>query len=197
LELRLTATDSGGLSDTKSVRLDPKTVDLTFQSDPTGLQLTVGSASGTTTFSRTVIVGSKNSVSAPSQTLGGTSYQFSSWSDGGAQSHNIVAPATPNTYTATYTAAPQDTTPPIVTISSGPSGTVKQNYVTFSFSGTDNVTPAANLTFECKLDGAASSACTSPKKYTGLAKGPHTFRVTAKDAAGNTGQDSRTWTVGR
>jgi hypothetical protein len=35
IELRLTATDS--------VRLDPQTVGLSFQSNPTGLQLTVGS----------------------------------------------------------------------------------------------------------------------------------------------------------
>jgi glucose/arabinose dehydrogenase/PKD repeat protein len=106
LELRLTATDSGGLSGTKSVRLDPKTVELSFRSDPAGLQLTVGSASGTTPFSRTVIVGSKNSISAPSpQTLAGTSYEFASWSDGGAQSHDIVAPDAANAYTATYTAA--------------------------------------------------------------------------------------------
>ena len=103
LELRLTATDSGGLTDTKSVRLDPKTVALTFQSEPAGLQLTVGSSSGTTPFTRTVIVGSKNSVSAPSpQTLGGINYSFASWSDGGAQSHDIVAPDAVATYTATY-----------------------------------------------------------------------------------------------
>jgi PKD repeat protein len=103
LELRLTATDSGGLRDTKSVRLDPQTVELRFGSDPTGLQLAVGSASGTTPFSRTVIVGSNNSISAPSpQTLGGITYEFASWSDSGAQTHNIVAPATATTYTATY-----------------------------------------------------------------------------------------------
>jgi glucose/arabinose dehydrogenase/PKD repeat protein len=103
LELTLTATDPGGLRDTDTVRLDPQTVDLTFQTSPSGLQLTVGSSSGVTPFSRTVIVGSNNSVSAPSpQTLGGTSYGFQSWSDGGAQTHNIVAPATAATYTATY-----------------------------------------------------------------------------------------------
>src|SRR3712207_8012859 len=39
LELQLTATDKGGLTDTKSVRLDPRTVVLTFQSNPSGLQL--------------------------------------------------------------------------------------------------------------------------------------------------------------
>ena len=104
LELRLTATDSGGLTDTTSVRLHPRTVSLTFQSSPPGLQLAVGSAGQATPFTRTVIVGSNNSVSAPSpQTLGGTSYAFSSWSDGGAQTHNIMAPATATTYTATFT----------------------------------------------------------------------------------------------
>jgi glucose/arabinose dehydrogenase len=104
LELRLTATDSAGLTDTESVRLDPETVELSFRSDPAGLQLTVGSASATTPFSRTVLVGSKNSISAPSpQTLGGTTYGFASWSDGGAQSHDIFAPDAAATYTATYT----------------------------------------------------------------------------------------------
>jgi glucose/arabinose dehydrogenase len=103
LELTLTATDPGGLTDTETVRLDPQTVDLTFQTSPPGLQLVVGSTGQTTPFTRTVIVGSSNSVSAPSpQPLNGRSYGFQSWSDGGAQAHNLVAPATATTYTATY-----------------------------------------------------------------------------------------------
>jgi len=108
LELRLTATDSGGasgprLTSTKSVRLDPKTVVLRFQTKPTGLKLVVGSSQATAPFSRTVIVGSKNTISATSpQTLGGRTYNFRDWSDGGAQTHDIVAPASATTYTATY-----------------------------------------------------------------------------------------------
>jgi hypothetical protein len=48
-------------------------------------------------------VGSGNTVSAPSpQTLKNKTYNFVSWSDGGAQSHTIVAPATARTYTASY-----------------------------------------------------------------------------------------------
>ena len=107
LELRLTATDSSGLSDTETVRLDPQAVQLTFQSNPAGLNLVVGDSEATaTSFSRTVIVGSTNSVSAPSpQTLAGTSYEFASWSDGGAQSHDVIAGASPSTYTAVYTSA--------------------------------------------------------------------------------------------
>jgi glucose/arabinose dehydrogenase len=103
LELTLTATDPGGLTDTDTVRLDPQTVTLTFATSPSGLQLTVGSTSQATPFTRTVIVGSKNTISAPSpQTLNGRSYAFQGWSDGGAQAHDIIAPAAAATFTATY-----------------------------------------------------------------------------------------------
>jgi PKD repeat protein len=103
LELRLTATDSGGLTDTKTLRLDPRTVTLTFQTTPGGLRLVVNSTEGTATFNRTVIVGSANTISAISpQTKGKQTYQFSSWSDGGAQTHSITAPATAATYTARF-----------------------------------------------------------------------------------------------
>lgn len=106
LEITLTATDSLGLTDTKSLRLDPKTVDLTFNTAPTGMQLTVGSSSGTGPFTRRVIVGSSNLVTAPAtQTLGASTYSFTSWSDGGAASHSIVAPAAAASYTANYGAS--------------------------------------------------------------------------------------------
>ena len=105
LELRLTATDSGGLTATRTVRLDPRTVVLTFQTTPGGLKLAVNGTQGTATFTRTVIIGSTNSISAISpQPKGGKSYTFSSWSDGGAQTHNIVAAATPTSYSARFRA---------------------------------------------------------------------------------------------
>jgi glucose/arabinose dehydrogenase len=106
LELQLTAKDSGGLTSTTSVRLDPRTVVLTFKTNPGGLVLTdlvVNEAPKTTPFSVTVVVGSANSVSAPSpQQFKKSTYLFTSWSDGGAQSHTITAPAVNTTYTATY-----------------------------------------------------------------------------------------------
>ena len=46
LELELTATDSGGLTDTKTIRLDPRTVTLTFSSIPGGLQPNRGQHTG-------------------------------------------------------------------------------------------------------------------------------------------------------
>jgi glucose/arabinose dehydrogenase len=102
LELQLTATDSSGLTDTKSVLLYPQTVNVTLQSQPSGLQLVLNGVSGVAPFTRTVIKGSNNSISAPTpQSSGGSSYQFVSWSDGGAGTHNITANAT-KTYRARY-----------------------------------------------------------------------------------------------
>ena len=106
IELRLTATDSGGLASTTSVRLDPKTALLTFKTNPGGLALTglgVNESLVRTPYSVTVVIGSSNSVSAPtSQTFNKSTYNFVSWSDGGPQSHTIIAPAVNTTYTATY-----------------------------------------------------------------------------------------------
>ena len=106
LELSMTATDSGGLTHTTSVQLQPLTVNLTFATIPAGLQIGFGSAAEATPFSRTVIVGSLNTVSAPSpQALAGTTYFFSSWSDGQSANHSIVAPSGNATYTATFVTA--------------------------------------------------------------------------------------------
>jgi len=107
LELRLTATDSGGLSSTTALRLDPKTVNLSFATEPPGLQLTVGPSSAAAPFTRTVIQGSTVTVSAAGpQTSGGGTYTFGAWSQGGGATQAITAPAAAATYTATYTAAP-------------------------------------------------------------------------------------------
>ena len=105
LELQLTAT-AGGLSTTVTRRLDPKTVDLTFETQPVGLNLSVASEQQTAPFTRTVIQGSSVSLIAPpTQPLGGKTYEFSSWSDGGAVTHSVTAGATPATFRANYTEA--------------------------------------------------------------------------------------------
>jgi glucose/arabinose dehydrogenase len=102
LELRLTARDSGGLTDTDSVRLDPRTVSLTLGSSPGGFSLTLNGTQAVAPFTRTVIQGSRNSISAPSpQTKAKKSWLFKSWSDGGAQTHDVIANSSA-TYTATY-----------------------------------------------------------------------------------------------
>jgi PKD repeat protein len=103
LELVLTATDSSGLRHTVSRRLDPRTVALTLESEPSGLALSVGSDVVVTPATRTVIVGSTSSIGAPAtQTVGSTTYEFASWSDGGGAVHEVVAGTTPSVVTARY-----------------------------------------------------------------------------------------------
>jgi hypothetical protein len=99
--------------------------------------------------------------------------------------------ATPATRTWTVNVPPPDTTPPDTTISSGPSGTVTSSSASFGFTSTETGS------FQCRLDAGAWGSCTSPKAYSGLGNGSHTFDVRASDAAANTDATpaSRTWTV--
>src|SRR5688572_32406600 len=73
---------------------------------------------------------------------------------------------------------PKDTTPPETTIDSGPPSTTTSTFATFTFSSNE-----ANSTFKCSLDGAHFANCTSPRSYSGLALGQHSFRVRATDGA--------------
>ncbi len=105
LELTLTATDSAGASASTTLRLDPKTVVLSIRTSTPGLAVVVAGVSQVTPYDHTAIRGGVVSLTAPSpQTVGGVTYTFSSWSDGGAASH-VVSAAAAATFTATYTSS--------------------------------------------------------------------------------------------
>jgi hypothetical protein len=70
---------------------------------------------------------------------------------------------------------------PDTTITSGPSGATNNNDPSFAFAG---IPPSAVIRFECRLDGGQYSTCTSPKSYTDLADGSHTFSVRAVGSVG-------------
>jgi hypothetical protein len=96
--------------------------------------------------------------------------------------------ATPASYTWTVdTTAPDTaigpTTPPVNTSSSS---------ATLDITATE-----PGSTFECRLDGGAYGACTTPASYSALADGVHTFDVRATDPAGNldTSPATYSWTI--
>jgi photosystem II stability/assembly factor-like uncharacterized protein len=61
-------------------------------------------------------------------------------------------------------------------------GTSSSSTVTFRFTGTDNGTIVG---FECRLDGGQFAPCTTPRTYTGVSRGSHSFRVRAIDNLGS------------
>src|SRR5256886_11870774 len=95
---------------------------------------------------------------------------------------NPGPPASPTGTTATAA--------PTASITSSPSNPSNSNAPSFSFSS------EAGASFHCALDGAAFASCTSPKTYTSVADGSHTFHVKPTDGAGNTGTAATyTWTI--
>ena len=97
----------------------------------------------------------------------------------------------PTPASASWTVSTGSATPPDTSITGGQSGTVATSSASFTFTS-----PDGTATFECALDTPTFTACTSPKAYTGLADGSHTFQVRAVNAAGpDPSPASRTWTV--
>ena len=115
LEVMLTATDSDGLSTTLSRNLLPRTVDVTFATEPPGIELEVAGSPVVGPTTVTSWEGWRMPVVAPDQAeSGGTGVTFVSWSDGGARAHEVTTPTAAATYTARFTnsyARPQGATP--------------------------------------------------------------------------------------
>ena len=88
-----------------------------------------------------------------------------------------------------------DDTPPEGRITSGPPAESGASHATFTFTGSDNLTPPEALTFAWALDAGAFSAFqpAAPVTLGGLAAGSHTFRVLARDQAGNETPTPATW----
>jgi len=99
----VTATYAGGVS--VLINSLPSVVSLTVTSLPTGLNVTVdGGAPCLTPCNLSLNAGTNHTITAPSTqpTQPGTQLAFSSWSDFGAQSHQILVPVTATTYTAVF-----------------------------------------------------------------------------------------------
>jgi glucose/arabinose dehydrogenase/PKD repeat protein len=113
LEIHLTARDSRGLETRVEQNLMPRFARLDFTTDPPGARLRVDDADVTAPASFMSWVNFPVAVEAPAQTgPDGSQLVFARWSDGGAQTHQIVTPAAPSAYTAFFTAQSPGTQAP-------------------------------------------------------------------------------------
>lgn len=86
-----------------------------------------------------------------------------------------------------------DTTPPETILSSATGGVVSSREATFEFSA-----PGGDaVAFRCSVDGGLWAPCTSPVRLSALGESQHTFGVTALDAVGNVDKSpaGRSWIV--
>lgn len=86
-----------------------------------------------------------------------------------------------------------DRTKPVVQITSGPAALTSSTSAKLVFTGSDVGSGIAK--FECSINGSAYQECSSPKNYSGLAKGNYLFYVRVTDKAGNYAEASHAWKV--
>ena len=100
VELCLTVTDSQALEDQACVDVKPQEVTYTFNTVPSGLELTYAGSRYETPFKVKTYINAKRIIEAPLAADGGLT--FDSWSDGGDAVHDIVIADGDQVLTATY-----------------------------------------------------------------------------------------------
>ena len=182
IEITLRVTDKRGLAASKTIQIDPRTVELAMKSNPPGISLTAGLKVEPAPFGLTAIEGSNVPVAAPQAAqLNGKTYTWQGWSDGGARSHTVLAGKS-TTLEAFYTTPGEKTgppTPPSTQLRKHPPKSTGSRKAKFTFTSSE-----AGSRFRCKLDRATYKPCRSPATYRKLKRGRHVFRVYAIGAGG-------------
>jgi glucose/arabinose dehydrogenase len=204
-DLTLTATDSSGLSTSSTVSIFPRTINLTLATNPTGLQVVEGGIQSTAPYTTTQVQGATVTIYAPSPQGAQT---FVSWSDGGAQQHNVTLGTTNATYTATFSGAPPFSVT-AVSPADAATGVAASTNVTASFSADVNQSMLTSSTFSLKQGSTTVPAAVSYNAATRTATLDPTTNLLAgqtytatvvggaagvKDTSGNALATSKVWT---
>jgi glucose/arabinose dehydrogenase len=156
----LTVRDSGGLTHTTQRDVLPRKVQLTLATSPAGLGLQLDGQPVTTPRTFESVVGIVRNFGAISpQASGGSTYEFVSWSDGGAATHNISTPSANRTYTAAYRLASGGT-------GSGLSATYFNN-INLTGTTVTRVDPSVNFAWGSGSPATAIAADTFSARWTG------------------------------
>lgn len=192
--VRIVATDLAGNAETPAKTftwtLDTTTPDTTIESGPAGA---VSSKTATFTFTSTVDPSSIFACALDGDpfTTCTSPVNLSGLAEG---DHTFRVRASDLAHNQDITPAERtwtvDTIPPTATITDGPNDPTNDAVPAFTF------TTAGATVIECRFDAAEFAACTSPlAPGAPLGDGPHTFEVKATDAAGNTANATRSFSV--
>ena len=183
----LTATDAAGNSATKTYTWTVQTTppSLAITSEPPALSAVASGQFQFTTGSSVTVTCKIDSAAAAACT---SPYTYASLADGSHTFTLTGTDAASNVTTKQYMWT-IDTTPPAMAISSGPAMLSTSSSASFAFTVGD----ASTVT--CQIDGTPAAACTSPKAYSGLADGSHTFTLRGSDTAGNQTTKTYSWTI--
>ncbi|HYY98881.1 MAG TPA: PQQ-dependent sugar dehydrogenase, partial [Pyrinomonadaceae bacterium] len=109
--IHLRVTDSAGLTRETTRDLLPRTSRVTLRTEPAGLQVSLDGEPATAPTEFVGVAGIRREVSTETvQALGGVTYDFQGWSDGGSAAHEISTPADDATLAAVF--APRSTNAP-------------------------------------------------------------------------------------
>ena len=167
----LTVRDSAGQTQTTFRDVLPRKVNLTIATVPAGLQLRLDAQPMATPLTFESVVGIVRNIEAPAtQVSGSTTYEFVSWSDGGAAAHNVTTPAANTTYTATYRAV----------TGGGGNGLSVTYYNNMDFTGTTvtGVDPTVDFSWGAGSPAAAIANDTFSARWTGQVQAPVTGTYT-------------------
>jgi uncharacterized protein YkwD len=93
------------------------------------------------------------------------------------------------TYDDSGTGSPPAGSAPTVSLTGGPASSTTSTSASFTWTTSGTVSSTT-----CSLDGGVAVACTSPRSYSALAVGSHTFRVTVTNNSGSASATA-SWSV--
>lgn len=176
--IHLTVRDAQGLTHSDFHDVVPRTSRITLATEPAGLRVTLDGQPVTAPRTVQSVVGMIRSLGVVSpQTVGGVTYEFESWSDGGAATHEIVTPATDQTWTARFRV--RQVAPGL-----GLTGVYSDNR-DFTGAARTRLDPTVSFDWGTGAPVAGLGADTFSVRWTGriraVVSGPHTFYTQAND----------------
>lgn len=182
--LILTVTDEQGKATTTSIDIPPYKSNITLETQPSGLQVLLDSKPFTSPFAFEAVEGRVRTIGVTtSQSLNGTVYQFSHWSQGGNASQSIAIPTDDITYTAVFVA---ETSNPVPTIETPTAGMQYRGGQTFEYSGSGidgEGTVLGAEAFTWKMEFHKPSGITAVWTRTGSQSGSFTVPTTGETSA--------------